>query len=71
MPGQEMALQNSTSKVKRFVREVRAEMKKVSWPTRQELLAYTAVVFVSVVLVSALIWVIDGGLSILLRSFIH
>lgn len=71
MPGQEMALQNSTSKVKRFVREVRAEMKKVSWPTRQELIAYTGVVFVSVVLVSALIWVIDGGLSLLLRVFIH
>ena len=42
-----------------FVREVRAELKKVSWPTKKELVSYTGVVGLAVVIVCALIWVCD------------
>jgi preprotein translocase subunit SecE len=34
------------SRIGRFVREVIAELRKVIWPTRKELLTYTAVVVV-------------------------
>ncbi|SHE82363.1 preprotein translocase subunit SecE [Schwartzia succinivorans DSM 10502] len=44
---------------KRFCEEVVAEMKKVSWSSRRELLVNTGVVGVAVVIVCALIWVCD------------
>lgn len=50
----------------RFFREVRAELGKVIWPNRSEIITYTGVVIVSVLLVSALIWVVDSAISQLL-----
>lgn len=50
-------------KTKRFFREVKAELKKVSWPDKKELSAYTGVVFISVLVVGALIWIIDAGFT--------
>ena len=43
----------------KFLGEVKAEMGKVSWMTKQELVMDTAVVAVAVVIVCALIWVCD------------
>ncbi len=34
-------------------------MKKVSWSTKQEMISYTGVVAVAVVIVCALIWICD------------
>lgn len=36
------------------------ELKKVHWPTKKELFTYTNVVLVTVVIISALIWVVDA-----------
>ena len=36
------------------------ELKKVHWPTKKELITYTNVVLVTVVVVAALIWVVDS-----------
>ena len=47
----------------RFLGEVKAEMKKVTWPTHRELVTYTGVVGVAVVVVSALIGVCDTFFS--------
>jgi len=44
---------------KQFVEEVQSEMKKVSWSSRKELISYTGVVGVAVVIVCALIWICD------------
>jgi len=70
MAAQETAVQTNTSRIKKFIREVRAELKKVAWPTRRELVAFTGVVFVSVVVVAALIWIIDASFSGLLMAII-
>jgi preprotein translocase subunit SecE len=43
----------------RFLREVRIEMSKVTWPPRQELLQATMVVIVAVVIAAAYIGVFD------------
>ncbi len=50
-----------------FFREVKNEMKKVTWPTKQELLAYTIVVILATCFVAFLIWIIDGFFSQLFR----
>ena len=44
---------------KQFMEEVNAEMKKVSWSSKKELVSYTGVVGVAVVIVCALIWICD------------
>ena len=36
------------------------ELKKVHWPTKKELITYTNVVLVTVVVVAALFWVVDS-----------
>ncbi len=46
-------------RLKDFVADVRVESTKVSWPTRIELRDSTAVVIVTVLLVSAFLFVVD------------
>lgn len=46
----------------KFFRNVKAEMKKVSWPAKNDISTYTLVVLVSVLIVSGAIWIIDTGL---------
>ena len=46
-----------------FYRQVIAELRKVVWPTRNQLTTYTTVVIVFVVIMIALVTVIDYGLS--------
>lgn len=43
----------------KFFREVKSEMRKVTWPTKSDLTTYTIVVFVSVIIVSGFIWITD------------
>ena len=45
--------------VKKFLDEVVAEMKKVSWSTKKELVNYTVVVGIAGAIVCALIWICD------------
>ena len=45
--------------MKKFIDEVIAEMKKVSWSTKKELVTYTGVVGIAVAVVRALIWICD------------
>ncbi len=47
----------------KFLGETKAEMGKVSWTTKQELVMDTAVVAVAVVIVCALIWICDTFFS--------
>ena len=44
---------------RQFLREVRQELKKVAWPSRRELFAYTLVVLVSVVVLSSFVFGLD------------
>jgi preprotein translocase subunit SecE len=47
----------------RFLKEVVAELRKVIWPTRKQMVTYTAVVLVFVAFMVALIAGIDFGLA--------
>ena len=42
-----------------FLREVRAELRKVAWPTRDETINYSIVVLVTIVVMGALIYGAD------------
>ena len=46
-----------------FVKESRAEVRRVVWPTRAETLQMTLLVFVMVVVASFVLWVFDWMLS--------
>jgi len=70
MVAQETAVQTKSSGWKKFFREVKAELKKVSWPSKKELISNTGIVFVAVVLVSGLIWAIDATFTQVLRFII-
>jgi preprotein translocase subunit SecE len=44
-----------------------SELKKVKWPSRKELISYTLVVLITVVFVTIYFYVLDLGISELLR----
>lgn len=53
-----------------FLRESRAELKKVKWPTRKELLASTAMVIVFCLIVSFFLGLIDFLLIKIIKNII-
>jgi len=59
-----------TKKLSSYFRGVRAELKKVSWPSRKELVNYTIVVLVICTIISLAVWLIDSGLHQLLKLII-
>jgi preprotein translocase subunit SecE len=56
---QQAAAKRRRTKPKDFVKEVRGELARVAWPSRQEVLTYTLVVVVSVTFFMMLIWGLD------------
>ncbi len=50
-----------------FLKEVRVEMQKVTWPSRNEIVSYTVVVLVTVLILSTIIWAADNVLGRVLR----
>lgn len=55
------------AKAMQFLREVKAELKKVTWPSRKQTMGSTAVVLVVVAIISLFLGVVDMGLSSLIR----
>ena len=47
------------NRIVKYFREARAEMRKVTWPTRQEALHLTGIVLAVTVAMSILLWVLD------------
>jgi len=59
------------NKLKTFFRGVWSELKKVHWPTRQQLITYTGVVIVAVAAMSFVIslfdWIVSTLVELVLR----
>ncbi|MEE8620912.1 MAG: preprotein translocase subunit SecE [Syntrophobacteria bacterium] len=53
--------------IRQFLREVRIELSKVTWPTRKDTIASTSVVLVIVFLIGAFLGIVDLGLSRIMR----
>ena len=58
-------------KAKSYLVSVYNELKKVLWPGRTQLVAYTGVVLVSVIIVGFIIWLFDTGLGFLLEKLFN
>ncbi|AAM25449.1 preprotein translocase subunit SecE [Caldanaerobacter subterraneus subsp. tengcongensis MB4] len=54
-------------KIVKFFREVKAEMKKVTWPGRDTMITYTEVVLVVMVLFTIFIFLVDSVFSYILK----
>jgi preprotein translocase subunit SecE len=54
-----------------FLREVKAELKKVVWPTKNQTMASTIVVIVLVIIVSSFLGLFDLGLKGLIRMVLQ
>lgn len=59
---------NWYQRAKSYITSVYSELKKVHWPGRTQLIAYTGVVLVSVVIIGFVIWLFDTGLGFLLEK---
>ena len=61
------------AKVCKYFHELRSELKKVVWPTPQQVLKNTAIVVVCVIAVGVFIWLFDFiaqiGIDALIRVF--
>jgi preprotein translocase subunit SecE len=63
-------LSNGWGRLKAFLKDVRVEMTKITWPTRQELKGQTIVVIVAVLLIAAFIGIVDLILSNMVKVLV-
>jgi len=56
-----------TEKTRQFFREVKVELKKISWPLKKETIASTSVVLIIVLIVSFFLGFVDLGLSRMIK----
>lgn len=53
-----------TTRVKNFFRGVWAELKHVQWPSKKQVMIYTGVVLVTILIVMVVLWVFDTLLGL-------
>jgi preprotein translocase subunit SecE len=58
-------------KIKKFVKEVKVELTKVTWPTPSELRATTTVVIITTFIMTVFIGLVDFGLGILIGALLR
>ncbi len=58
---------NKLKKLPKFFKEVKEELKKVSWSSRRELIAATIIVIIVCIILTSYIAVVDLGLSKLIQ----
>lgn len=52
----------------KFFKEIRMEMKKVIWPTRQQIINNTLIVFGACFVIGVVIWIADAGLGVVFSA---
>lgn len=58
-------------KAVQFVKESKEELRKVSWPDKEEVTSFTGVIIVTVCLVSLFLWLVDTGLMKIVRLVVN
>lgn len=68
-----MAAQTDAKKgrISSYLKSVKAEMKKVVWPTKKELFNYTGVVILISGIISLIVYLLDIGIHRVLALFIN
>ena len=54
--------------IRQFFTDVSKEMKKVSWPSREQLQESTIVVVVMCMIIAMIVFVIDQGMTFVMKS---
>ena len=62
---------NFIDKSLQFLREVKVELKKVTWPSRKQTIGSTIVVLILAMIISLFLGVVDMGLSGLIRVILN
>lgn len=65
---------NTNGKMKgigKYLKGVKAELKKVNWPTREELINHTGIVIITCIVAAVALWVLDVvfgfGLNLIIK----
>jgi preprotein translocase subunit SecE len=66
----EFSVKEKFETVKQFLREVKTELKKVTWPSRKDTLSGTLVVLVAVFIIAVFLGIVDSGLSNLIKELL-
>jgi len=74
--GEQVSIEKSTwVQIRDYVSDVRTEMKRVTWPNRQEIYGTTVMVLITTFLFGFYFWVCDqvfsASISRILRHFLH
>ena len=74
--GEQVSIEKSTwVQVREYVSDVRTEMKRVTWPNKQEIYGTTVMVLITTFLFGFYFWVCDqaflASISRILRYFLH
>jgi preprotein translocase subunit SecE len=59
----EFSIKEKFESAKQFLREVKTELKKVTWPSRKDTLSGTLVVLVAVFIIAIFLGIVDSLLS--------
>ena len=57
-------------KLVKFLKETKAEMRKVTWPTRDELVGSTKIVIIATLVVTLFIGIVDQILTLIIRRLL-
>jgi preprotein translocase subunit SecE len=63
-------IRDYTAKATTFLQEVQAETKKVTWPSRKDVIGSTLVVIVAVFVIAGFLGIVDFGLSLVIGTLI-
>ena len=66
----EFNIRSKFESAKQFLREVKSELKKVTWPSRKDTLSGTAVVLVAVFIIAIFLGIVDSSLSRLVKALL-
>jgi len=65
-----MKKENIFGRMRNFLSDVRGELKKVTWPTKNDLQKTTIAVIVLSVIIGVYLWVIDLSFQVLIQKVI-
>ena len=57
-------------KIKKFLSETKAEMRKVTWPTRDELIESTKIVIIATFVTTMFVGIVDQLLTLIIRRLL-
>ena len=58
-------------RLREYLKGVRSEVDRVSWPTRQEVISLTALILLLVIVLTTYIWGVDTIIKAVLRFFVR